>query len=326
MQQMMQMFQYFMMSGIQSQLPQQQQSQIPNNNNNVPIPNQLMVSQSGPTTPINSQQHHQNNIINNKSLIATTPSQLVGIPSKLTQSQSVANAEPYDDEKENSKINKSHTKQQKKVRIIDDNGGKIIHHRTKSGRPIPAPPPKDVTRSRSATPNSPKPPPPPIPRNGTISRNGGRDGSRKHDHKHGRHNKHHKHRDHGKSSKKNKDFKRAKSQTRDGEHKKKKHHKRKKQKSVGVDVEALDFVPINPKFGKSSPTISQSNGILNNLDELVLDEDTPSDEESLLWVQEDVLAKNDADNDVEVSYDWNARKPKKKYYRKLKKFTCFFFD
>ena len=193
-------------------------------------------------------------------------------------------------------------------------------------RPVPPPPPKNqqiwdqsshITSKdnkplilRADGSSSPKPPPPD---------RGDRD-SRKRDKKHRKH-KHSKknERDSSQSShRKKKSNKHASSQSEDigGLVEKKRikishRSKRHKDKTQSIDVEVVDFVPINKNYGRSSPTASSSKTLLDHLNELELDAETPSDEESLIYVREDdELFRKDYDPDIEVSYDWNARKPK----------------
>ena len=181
-----------------------------------------------------------------------------------------------------------------------------------SGRPVPPPPPKDtdnkplLLRNINTESASPKPPPP--------ARDGSRSGNRRHKHS----KKHHRHRDRSKSSKKG--DKHNKSQSEDvgilaDKQRIKVHKSRRKRKKNGAEsIDVVNFVQIDTKFGQSSPTASDSRTLLDHLNTLELDVDTPSDEESLIYVQEDELKD---DPDIEVSYDWTARKPKKKERKKL---------
>ena len=70
--------------------------------------------------------------------------------------------------------------------------------------------------------------------------------------------------------------------------------RRKKNKKGAESVDVVDFVEIDTKYGRHSPTASDSRTLLDHLNTLELDVDTPSDEESLIYVPEDVL-KEDPD-------------------------------
>eukprot|EP00487_Bulimina_marginata_P011033 TRINITY_DN635_c0_g1_i2.p1 TRINITY_DN635_c0_g1~~TRINITY_DN635_c0_g1_i2.p1 ORF type:complete len:165 (-),score=18.05 TRINITY_DN635_c0_g1_i2:275-700(-) len=78
------------------------------------------------------------------------------------------------------------------------------------------------------------------------------------------------------------------------------------------------FVPINLKYGNTSPTLSDSRTLLDHLNEIELDIETPSDEESLLYVAEDDLKD---DSDIDEAYDWNSQKKPNKTRQKHRKHT-----
>merc|ERR1712190_353833 len=87
-------------------------------------------------------------------------------------------------------------------------------------------------------------------------------------------------------------------------------HKHSKPKLKQAEsVEAVDYVPI--VHAKSSPTLSDSRTLLDHLNEIELDVETPSDEESLIFIKEDDLKSNDSDID-DAEY-WNMKRDKAKH-------------
>merc|ERR1712087_28621 len=82
-----------------------------------------------------------------------------------------------------------------------------------------------------------------------------------------------------------------------------------RQKTEGME-EVLNFVAIDMTHGNNSPTESRT--LLDHLVDLELDVDTPSDEESLIYVPDDVADDIVRDPDIDISYDWGGKKQKRK--------------
>merc|ERR1712130_351445 len=204
---------------------------------------------------------------------------------------------------------------------------------SQSGRPIPPPPPKTNRESGNSSMlnkhrnsqserqlaqntdiENKKPPPP--------QREQGR--SRKYRESENKKKKRERDRSHSRKRKKN--HEKSQSENVDlislsEKRKKKKNHEK---KTESVDV--VDFVPINVKYGGNSPTLSESRTLFDHLKEIELDVETPSDEESLIYVQEDDLVKPE-DSDIDEEYDWNTKKTntnkKNKKNNKITKKTKF---
>eukprot|EP01083_Nonionella_stella_P011283 32081_1 len=174
-----------------------------------------------------------------------------------------------------------------------------------TARPVPPPPPKDLdddttnpkplllNKRSSSHKNGAVPPP----RDGTEGREG-----RERSKKHNRYKKS-KHREHSTSRSRHK--KHEKSQSEDVKLSHHRKHHKKKQKTES-EVNVVDFVAIDTNYGNESPTKSES-GLLDKLDTLELDVETPSDEESLLYLVDDQLEQKE-----DESYEWAAKKRKSK--------------
>merc|ERR1712217_790794 len=83
-----------------------------------------------------------------------------------------------------------------------------------------------------------------------------------------------------------------------------------RQKTEGGLDDVLNFVSIDMNHGNNSPTDSRT--LLEHLEDIVLDVDTPSDEESLIYVPDDVADEIVRDPDIDLSYDWNKNSASKK--------------
>merc|ERR1711972_390097 len=88
-----------------------------------------------------------------------------------------------------------------------------------------------------------------------------------------------------------------------------------RQKTEGME-QVLNFVSIDMNHGRNSPTDSKT--LLDHLVDLELDVETPSDEESLIYVPDDVADEIVRDPDIDLSYDWNQSAGPKKKKRKKK--------